>query len=55
MDGDVHFGRPMLIRAEAYPVTDYLFKPANGGFGLGRGGVPGHFLSGRSPVLGDKL
>ena len=41
MDGDVHLGRPALIRARAQSITDHLLEPANGSLGSGTGGVPG--------------
>ena len=41
MDGDVHLGRPALIRARAQSITDQMLEPANGSLGSGTGGVPG--------------
>lgn len=41
MDGDVHLGRPALIRARAQSITDHLLEPANRSLGSGTGGVPG--------------
>ncbi len=55
MDGNIHLGRPTLVRAGAQPVTDHLFEPADGGFDAGAGGVAGRLLPGRSSVLGDAL
>src|SRR3712207_9482138 len=33
VDGDVHLGRPTLVRARAQPVADHLFPPPDGGLG----------------------
>jgi hypothetical protein len=40
MDGDVHLGRPTLVRAGAQPVTGPLFEPADGRLGAGTSGLP---------------
>jgi hypothetical protein len=55
MDGNVHLGRPTLVRAAAQPVTDHLLEPADGGFDAGSNGVARRLLLGRSSVLGDVL
>src|SRR4051795_8934523 len=55
VDGNVHLGRPTLVRAGAQPVTDHLLEPADSGFDAGTGGVAGRLLPGRSSVLGDAL
>src|ERR1700712_729154 len=55
MDGNVHLGRPTLIRAGAQSVTDHLFEPAHGGFDAGADVVARRLLPSRSSVLGDAL
>jgi len=55
MDGDVHLGRPPLVRARAQPVTDDLLEPADGRLGSSPLRVAGGFLPGRASVLGDAL
>src|SRR4051795_8153941 len=55
MDGNVHLGRPTLVRAAAQSVTDHLFEPADGSFDAGSDGVAGRLLPGRSSMLGDNL
>ena len=55
MDGNVHLGRPTLVRAAAQPVTDHLLEPANGGFYPGSDVVAGRLLPSCSSVLGDAL
>src|SRR4051795_1867944 len=35
LDGDVHLGRPTLIRTRAQPVPDHALEPADGGLGAG--------------------
>ena len=55
MDGNVHLGRPTLVRARAQPVADHLFPPADRGLGPGAPVVPGRLLPGHAPVLGDEL
>src|SRR3954449_8672284 len=46
MDGNVHLGRPTLVRAAAQPVTDHLLEPADGSFDAGSGGVARCLLPG---------
>ena len=41
MDGDVHLGRPTLVRVRAQPVADHLFPPPDGGLGPSAFVVPG--------------
>src|SRR5215207_3978331 len=53
--GDVHLGRPTLIRMRTQPVADHLFPSADGGLGPGAFRVPGRPLPGHAPVLGDVL
>jgi len=53
MDGDVHLGRPTLVRVRAQPVTDELSEPADGRLGSGLFRVSGGFLPGCPSVLGD--
>src|SRR4051812_24976178 len=55
VDGDVHFGRPTLIRMRAQPVADHLLPSANGGLGPGAFRVPGRPLPGPAAPLGDEL
>jgi hypothetical protein len=55
MDGNVHLGRPTLVRAGAQPITDHLFEPADAGFDTGSGIVAGRLLPSRSSMLGDAL
>src|SRR3954464_10119668 len=55
MDGNVHLGRPTLVRAAAQPITDHLFEPADGSFDAGSDGEARCLLPGRSSVLGDAL
>src|SRR5215207_7593388 len=55
MDGDVHLGRPTLVRARAQPVADHLFPPPDGGLGSSAFVVPGPLLPSHAPVLGDAL
>ena len=40
VDGNVHLGRPALIRMRAQPVADHLFPPADGGLGPGAFRLP---------------
>jgi hypothetical protein len=35
VDGNLHLGRPTLIRARAQPVADHAFEPAHGGLDPG--------------------
>jgi hypothetical protein len=49
MDGDLHLGRPTLVRAGAQPVADHLFEPADGSLGSGPGSLMAG--SGSSPSL----
>ncbi len=44
MDGDVHLGRPTLVRARAEPVPDHLLEPADGRLSSGPLRVSGDFL-----------
>jgi hypothetical protein len=39
----------------AQPVADHLFPSADGGLGPGSFRVPGRFLPGHAPVVGDVL
>src|SRR4051794_41432765 len=55
MDGDVQLGRPTLIRMRAQPAADHLFPSADGGLGPGSVRVPGRFLPGHAPVVGNVL
>jgi hypothetical protein len=55
MDGDVHLGRPTLVRVRAQPVTDHLFPPPDGGLGPSAFVVPGSLLPSQAPVLSDAL
>src|SRR5215207_3134891 len=55
MDGDVHLGRPTLVRARTQPVADHLFPPPDGGLGPSTFVVPGPLLPSHAPVLGDAL
>ena len=55
MDGDVHLGRPALVRARAQSITDHLLEPADGSLGSSPDGVSGRFLPGRAAVLSDNL
>src|SRR5215218_6203526 len=41
MDGNLHLGRPTLVRAAAQPVADHLFEPAHGSLGPGANVVSG--------------
>src|SRR3954453_15346146 len=54
MDGDVHLGRPTLIRMRAQPVANHLFPSANGGLGPGAFRVAGRRLPGHPALLGNK-
>src|SRR4051794_41897520 len=51
--GDIHLGRPTLVRMRAQPVADHLLPPADGGLGPGSSRVSGRFLPSHAPVLGD--
>src|SRR5215204_919355 len=51
--GDVHLGRPTLIRMRAQPVAEHLLPSADGGLGPGAFRVAGRPLPGHAPVLGD--
>src|SRR3954471_19078347 len=53
--GDVHLGRPTLIRMRAQPVADHLLPSADGGLGPGSFRVPGRRLPGHPAPLGDEL
>src|SRR5215212_9028228 len=55
LDGDVHLGRPTLVRAGAQPVADHLFPPPDGGLGPSAFVVPGPLLPSHAPVLGDAV
>src|SRR5829696_2291922 len=55
MNGDVHLGRPTLVRVRAQPVADHLFPPPDGGLGPSAFGVPGPLLPSHAPVLSDTL
>src|SRR3954468_4571713 len=56
VDGDVHLGRPTLVRMRAQPVADHLLPPADGGLGPGSFRVSGRSLpSHASVLLGDVL
>ena len=55
VDGNVHLGRPTLVRVRAQPVADHLFEPAHGGLGPGAEVVPGGFLPAHAARLGDRL
>src|SRR5215212_10630155 len=55
VDGDVHLGRPTLIRLRAQPIADHLFPSADGGLGLGAFRVPGRYLPSHAPPLSDEL
>ncbi len=55
VDGNVHLGRPTLVRARAQPVADHAFEPAHGGLGPGADVVPGRFLPSHAARLGDRL
>ena len=55
VDGNVHLGRPTLIRAAAQPVTDHLLEPTNGGFDTGSDALAECLLPCCSSVLGDAL
>ncbi len=55
VDGDVHLGRPTLIRMRAQPVADHLFPSADGGLGPGAFRVPGRPLPGHATLLGNEL
>src|SRR5215218_11359385 len=35
VDGNLHLGRPTLVRARAQPVADHAFEPAHGGLDPG--------------------
>ena len=47
VDGDVHLGRPTLIRARAQPVADHLLEPADGRLDPGSLRLAERFLPGR--------
>src|SRR5215218_7607258 len=47
IDGNLHFGRPTLVRAAAQPVADHLLEPADSGFDAGSDVVAGRLLPGR--------
>src|SRR3954447_22490623 len=53
--GDVHLGRPTLLRMRAQPVADHLLPSRNGGLSSGARRVPGRPLPGPAPVVGDML
>src|ERR671929_249511 len=53
--GDVHLGRPTLIRMRAQPVADHLLPSADRSLGPGAFRVPGRPLPSHAPVLGDVL
>src|SRR3954464_14706617 len=53
--GDVHLGRPTLIRMRAQPVADHLFPSTNGGLGPGSFRVAGRRLPGHPPMVSDVL
>src|SRR3954471_8204008 len=55
MDGNLHLGRPTLVRAGAQPVTDHLFEPAHGGLDPGANVVSGGLLPSHAAHLGDRL
>src|SRR4051812_14636819 len=55
VDRDVHLGRPTLIRMRAQPVAEHLLPSTDGGLGPGSFRVPGRFLPGPAPVVGDVL
>src|SRR4051794_28900938 len=55
MDGEVHLGRPTLVRAGAQPVADHLFPPPDGGLDPSPFVVPGPLLPSHAPVLGNAL
>ena len=55
MDGNVHLGRPTLVRVRAQPVADHLFPPPDGGLSPSAFVVPGSLLPSHAPVLGDAL
>jgi len=55
VDGDVHLGRPTIIRARAQPVPDHLLEPADRGFGSRPRRVAGRLLPGHAPVFGNVL
>src|SRR4051812_28878129 len=55
MDGNVHLGRPTLVRAGAQPVADHLLEPAHGGLDPGANVVSGGLLPSHAAHLGDRL
>ena len=55
MNGNIHLGRPTLVRVRAQPVADHLFPSPDGGLGPSAFGVAGPLLPPQAPVLGDAL
>ena len=55
MDGEVHLGRPTLIRARAQPVPDHLLELVDRRLGSRPRRVAGCPLPGHAAVLGDIL
>ena len=55
VDGNLHLGRPTLVRARAQPVADHLLEPTHGGLSPGAEVVPGRLLPSHAAMLGDRL
>src|SRR5215212_1137726 len=51
MNGNVHLGRPTLVRAGAQPIANHLLEPAHGGLDPGANIVSGGLLPSHAAML----